>query len=107
MTIRKTSVFSSRFDGVYMDTSIWINDEKAFEWKYGYSTFEFEITPFIHKGTNSIKVRTVVCRLTQGGIRAREYTGMSGLLKSPGHVLCLTELIYIRSFQKTVNGLLM
>lgn len=48
-----------RFDGVYMDTSIWINDEKAFEWKYGYSTFEFEITPFIHKGTNSIKVRTV------------------------------------------------
>ena len=48
-----------RFDGVYMDTSIWINDEKAFEWKYGYSTFEFEITPFIHKGTNRIKVRTV------------------------------------------------
>ncbi len=48
-----------RFDGAYMDTTIWINDEKAFEWKYGYSTFEFEITPFIHNGNNNIKVRVV------------------------------------------------
>ncbi len=48
-----------RFDGVYMDTSVWINDEKAFEWKYGYSTFEFEITSFLHNGSNNIKVRVI------------------------------------------------
>ncbi len=47
-----------RFDGVYMDTAIWVNDEHVFDWKYGYSSFEFEITDYIHAGENEIKVRS-------------------------------------------------
>lgn len=48
-----------RFDGVYMDTTVWVNDICAGEWKYGYSTFEYEITGLLKKGTNEIKVRTI------------------------------------------------
>ncbi len=45
-----------RFDGVYMDSEVFINDEKVFEWKYGYSTFTFEITEYIKPGKNRIMV---------------------------------------------------
>jgi beta-galactosidase len=45
-----------RFEGVYQDSSIYINSRLAYEWKYGYSTFEFEITGFVHPGENEIIV---------------------------------------------------
>lgn len=47
---------SLRFEGVYMNSTIYINGKEAFEWKYGYSTFEFEITDFVHEGENEIIV---------------------------------------------------
>lgn len=45
-----------RFDGVYMDSRIFVNGEKAFEWKYGYSAFEADITAFVREGENEILV---------------------------------------------------
>lgn len=45
-----------RFDGVYMDSTIYVNDQKAGEWKYGYSAFEVELTPYLKQGENEIKV---------------------------------------------------
>lgn len=45
------------FDGVYMDSSVFINREKAFEWKYGYSAFEVDMTPYLKDGENEIIVR--------------------------------------------------
>ena len=48
-----------RFDGVYMDTTVFVNGAKALEWKYGYSTFEVELTPYLQKGENLIYVRVV------------------------------------------------
>lgn len=45
------------FDGVYMNSTIYINNHKAFEWKYGYSSFEFDITKYLIAGINNIKVR--------------------------------------------------
>lgn len=48
-----------RFDGVYMDTSVFINGMLAGEWKYGYSTFEIEASPFLQSGQNIIHVRVV------------------------------------------------
>src|SRR5690554_3848568 len=32
------------FAGVYMDSSLYVNRRPAGEWKYGYSSFEHEIT---------------------------------------------------------------
>lgn len=46
-----------RFEGVYMDTEVFVNGRKAGEWKYGYSSFEFDITEFISSGKNEIVVK--------------------------------------------------
>ncbi len=48
-----------RFDGVYMDTTVFVNGCEVGEWKYGYSTFEFEITSFLDEGANEIMLRVV------------------------------------------------
>ena len=39
-----------RFEGIYMNSGIWINGKKAGEWKYGYSTFELDISNLVKKG---------------------------------------------------------
>lgn len=48
-----------RFEGVYMNCAVWVNNKLAGEWKYGYSTFEFDISSLVHDGTNSILVIAV------------------------------------------------
>lgn len=45
------------FEGVYMDSRVYINGMQAFEWKYGYSSFEFDITDYLQNGQNIISVR--------------------------------------------------
>lgn len=48
---------SLRFEGVYMDSRVYVNGVPAGEWKYGYTTFEFDITDLLHEGENLISVR--------------------------------------------------
>lgn len=50
-------IISLRFDGVYMDSKVYVNGRLAGEWKYGYSSFEFEITELLKAGDNLITVR--------------------------------------------------
>lgn len=45
------------FGGVYMDSRLYVNGVQAFEWKYGYSSFEADITDFLRDGDNLIAVR--------------------------------------------------
>ena len=45
------------FDGVYMDSTVYINRQIVHEWKYGYSAFEVDMTPYIKEGDNEILVR--------------------------------------------------
>lgn len=47
------------FDGVYMDSVIYVNNQKAFEWKYGYSSFQCDITKYLTEGINNIKVQVI------------------------------------------------
>ena len=44
------------FGAIYMDSSIYINGKLAFEWKFGYTSFSFEITDFLVDGENEIEV---------------------------------------------------
>ncbi len=44
------------FEGVYMDSEVYVNGTKAFEWKNGYSSFEVEITPYLKGGKEEIVV---------------------------------------------------
>ena len=46
-----------RFDGVYMDSKVYVNGALAGEWKYGYSAFMFDITDLVKNGENIITVR--------------------------------------------------
>jgi len=47
------------FDGVYMDSSLYVNGELVGEWKYGYSAFEYDITGALVEGDNEILVKVV------------------------------------------------
>lgn len=48
-----------RFDGIYMDSTIYINGNTACEWKYGYSSFVLDVTGFLKEGANDILVKVV------------------------------------------------
>lgn len=45
------------FDGVYMDTTVYVNGKEAGVWKYGYTSFSFDITELVALGENEIIVR--------------------------------------------------
>jgi beta-galactosidase len=45
------------FDGVYMNSTVYINGQKVGFRPYGYSSFEYDITPYIHEGENVVAVR--------------------------------------------------
>lgn len=48
-----------RFEGVYMDTSIYVNGVHLGDWKYGYSTFDWDITEALQEGDNEVVLRVV------------------------------------------------
>ncbi len=45
-----------RFDGVYMDSTIYVNGKAVMDWKYGYTTFTADVTDYLKKGKNEIVV---------------------------------------------------
>ncbi len=45
------------FEGVYMDTTVYLNGQVLGEWKYGYSSFFFDMTPLLRAGENELLVR--------------------------------------------------
>ncbi|MCM1334832.1 MAG: DUF4982 domain-containing protein [Bacteroides sp.] len=46
-----------RFDGVYMNSTVYVNGTEVGTWKYGYSSFNYDISAFLHEGKNRIHVR--------------------------------------------------
>lgn len=45
------------FDGVYMDSTLFVNGRAAGEWKNGYTSFEHDITDALAEGDNELLVR--------------------------------------------------
>ena len=45
------------FDGVYMNSTVYVNGQKVGFRPYGYSSFEYDITDYLKKGENVIAVR--------------------------------------------------
>ncbi|SDB26839.1 glycoside hydrolase family 2 TIM barrel-domain containing protein [Butyrivibrio sp. INlla16] len=58
------------FDGIYMDSIVYINGHEAGEWKSGYSQFVLDVTDYVVPGTNEILV-AARCKYPS----ARWYTG--------------------------------
>ena len=45
------------FDGVYMNSTVYVNGQKVGFRPYGYSSFEYDITPYVREGENVVAVR--------------------------------------------------
>lgn len=91
-----------RFEGIYMDCTVFVNGTKAGEWKYGYTTFEVEITDFVHLGENEIIVKVV-----HQSPNSRWYTGAGIyrpawlIVREPVHFVA--DGIYVHT-EKTEDG---
>lgn len=48
------------FEGVCMDSKIYLNQKEIFEWKNGYSKFEVDLTPHLINGKNTIYVTNTI-----------------------------------------------
>ena len=77
-----------RFDGVYMNAEFWINGTKLGEHPYGYTGFEFDLTPHLkEQGDNVLAVK-----VNNVGRNSRWYSG-SGIYR---HVwLTVTGDVYV------------
>lgn len=76
------------FDGVYCNSTVWINGKELGTRPNGYIGFSYDLTPHLQKGTNVVSVRVDHSKAPSG----RWYTG-SGIYR---HVkLLATERIYV------------
>ena len=64
------------FDGVYMNSDVWINGHHLGHWPYGYTTFRYDLTPYLKPDSNVIAVRVDHSKEPSG----RWYTG-SGIYR--------------------------
>lgn len=53
----KREKFFLEFDGVYMNSTVYVNGQKVGFRPYGYSSFEYDITPYIKQGKNVVAMR--------------------------------------------------
>ena len=49
--------YQIEFDGVYMNSTVWVNGKLVGNYPYGYSSFAYDLTPFLVKGKNVIAVK--------------------------------------------------
>ena len=64
-----------RFDGIYMNADLWINGRHLGCHPYGYTSFAYDLTPFLVNGRNTIAVR-----VRNEGRNSRWYSG-SGIYR--------------------------
>ena len=51
------SRFFLEFDGVYMNSTVYVNGKEVGFRPYGYSSFEYDISPYVREGENVVAVR--------------------------------------------------
>lgn len=67
----KNKVVNIIFEGVYMNSTVWINGNELGTRPYGYSTFQYDISKFLKEGNNVIAVKVDNSKQPSG----RWYTG--------------------------------
>ncbi|MDT0551839.1 sugar-binding domain-containing protein [Urechidicola vernalis] len=86
--LEKDDKYFVEFDGVYMNSDVYINGNHLGKRPYGYISFSYDLTPYLKEGTNKLAVRVDNSKSPSG----RWYTG-SGIYR---HVwLTKTSTIYI------------
>ena len=84
------------FEGVYMNSKIYVNGQLAGGWPYGYTSFWVDVTPYIHIGQNEI----VVSVDNSQQKNCRWYSG-SGIYRNVW--LVTTPMRYIDEWSVSVN----
>lgn len=80
--------FYIRFDGIYMNSDIWVNGRHVGNEFYGYSTFGYDITPYLKYDADNL----LAVQVKTETVTSRWYSG-SGIYR---HVwLTATEPLYI------------
>ncbi|MBZ0242782.1 MAG: beta galactosidase jelly roll domain-containing protein [Bacteroidales bacterium] len=59
------------FDGAMANAEVWLNGQFVGEWPYGYTSFRFNITPYIHFGEENL----IAVRLDTEKLDSRWYPG--------------------------------
>ena len=72
----KNKVYTIEFDGVYMNSTVWLNGHLLGTWPYGYSSFSYDLTPYLKKSGNILAVKVDNSAQTN----SRWYTG-SGIYR--------------------------
>jgi beta-galactosidase len=78
-----------RFDGVYMNSDFWINGHSLGNHPYGYTSFEFDLTPHIKTAGQE---NVIAVRVRNEGKNSRWYSG-SGIYRHTW--LTVTEPIHV------------
>ena len=84
-SLEKYPHIALNFEGVYMNSGVWINGQLAGKWKYGYSSFEFDISSLVHAGENEVLVIAVY-----QNCNTRWYSG-AGIFRDV-HLICLPQV---------------
>lgn len=66
------------FDGVYMNSQVWINGTSLGSWPYGYTTFQYDLTQYVKTDGSS---NVVAVRVDNKQPNSRWYTG-SGIYRN-------------------------
>ncbi|MFO1514620.1 MAG: glycoside hydrolase family 2 TIM barrel-domain containing protein [Verrucomicrobiota bacterium] len=89
MVTETNQLVSVRFDGIYMNSQVWLNGHLLGENPHGYTSFEFDLTPYLNPpGTKNV----LAVRVANEGKNSRWYAG-SGIYR---HVwLTTTERVHV------------
>lgn len=88
----KDKVVCLQFDGVYMNSDVWVNGKHAGNHPYGYTSFYYNITPYLNPaGENNV----VAVQVKNEGINARWYSG-SGIYRHTW--LTVTDPVHIATW---------
>ncbi|MEO8110253.1 MAG: glycoside hydrolase family 2 TIM barrel-domain containing protein [Ginsengibacter sp.] len=88
ITGKKVSVY---FDGVYMNSDVWINEHHLGNYPYGYTAFYYDLTPYLKQNGENI----LAVRVRNEGKNSRWYSG-SGIYR---HVwLTITNPVHVEQW---------
>ena len=79
------------FDGIYMNSDIWVNGHHVGNHVYGYTAFELDITDYVQVGKENV----IAVRVKNEGINSRWYTG-SGIYRHTS--LKITNPLYFENW---------
>lgn len=67
-----------QFEGIYMNSTVYINNQLLGTRPYGYSTFEYDLTPYLNKGSTP---NVIAVRVNNNQPNSRWYSG-SGIYRN-------------------------